>query len=651
MNLLPKTSEEFATKEYWNKFFQKRGKSAFDWYGEYPELCGVLSKYIKTIDQILMVGCGNSKLSVDMFDVGYKSITNIDISEVVIEQMKKTYRDRGDCKWITMDATSMSFDNDSYSVVLDKGTLDAMMSEESESINEMVEKYFSEVTRVLKTMGRYVCVSLLQEHIIKSLLDFFPKNNFLFRVVRCLEAESKTSTTNEDGSSMPVFLIVATKLMKLPNVILEISHDGEAIERLQDANVLTNSILTTQRASMIRNGLIRKSNFDDEINFDLYRPNENIPRFSLFILDQKMSAKGGDYAAFICPQGRECEWLFASKQGRRKLLESAQHSRLAIVTMHRDQTYTSLDDVKLELNETVKSFAPRNLKDSSKIPFLSLGSDVGTRKIICRGRSGLSGEFVVEDVTLDTGKTFRRLIFLSNQNVIQSEAMLRNVKKKNVIDFSFLSCQHHAYMILGMQTVPSKHKHLVIGLGGGGLINFIYHHLKDFNTTVVEIDPEIVNIAKEHFGVVEDKSRMEIVVDDGLDYLKKMSEDKKLFQSILFDVDSKDQSFGISCPPKEFLEIEILEIVKILLPSNGIFILNLLCRDQDSREQAIVKLKKMFSSVYSYKLEEDVNEIFYCFKENPPKIEETFKQSGKKLNTIKKETIDISNLMKNFKLI
>lgn len=31
MNLLPKSSEEFATKEYWNKFFAKRGKSAFDW--------------------------------------------------------------------------------------------------------------------------------------------------------------------------------------------------------------------------------------------------------------------------------------------------------------------------------------------------------------------------------------------------------------------------------------------------------------------------------------------------------------------------------------------------------------------------------------------------------------------------------------------
>lgn len=34
MNLLPVTSNEFATKEYWNKFFEKRGKLSFDWYGE-----------------------------------------------------------------------------------------------------------------------------------------------------------------------------------------------------------------------------------------------------------------------------------------------------------------------------------------------------------------------------------------------------------------------------------------------------------------------------------------------------------------------------------------------------------------------------------------------------------------------------------------
>lgn len=598
---------------------------------------------------MFQVGCGNSKLSVDMYDVGYKNMTNIDISEVVINQMAKTYRDRESCKWIQMDATLMSFENESFSVVLDKGTLDAMMSEESDTLNTMIKKYFSEINRVLKTMGRYVCVSLLQEHIIKSLLDFFPSNNFLFRVVRCLEAEGKTSSTNEDGSSMPVFLIVATKFSKLPTKMLEISHDGETVERLMDDSAITNSILTIQRAAMIRNGLIRKSNCEDEINFELFRPNEKTPRFSLFILDQNESSKAGSYAAFICPQGRETEWLFATKQGRRKLLESAQHSRLAIVTMHRNQTYNSLDDVKLELNETVKSFAPLGLKDAAKIPFLSLGSDVGSRIIVHKGTSELSGEFLIEDVTVDNLNTYRRLIFLNNQSVIQSEALMKQAKKKSFVDFSYLSCQHHIFMIIGLQA--TKLKNLVIGLGGGGLVNYIYHYLKNLNTTVIEIDPEIVKVAKDYFGLIEDQNRLQVVIDDGLKFLEEKSAENQLkFQSVLFDVDSKDQSLGISCPPKEFLELKILEAVKSLLSPDGVFILNFVCRDNNSRNQTVDTLKTCFSSVFSYKLDEDVNEIFYCFKKTVTNFQEIFSKSGKNLNAIKKDMVDLNDLIEKLKL-
>lgn len=590
-----------------------------------------------------------------MYDVGYTNLTNIDISEVVIKQMSKTFRDRVSCKWIQMDATAMTFENESQTVVLDKGTLDAMMSEESDALNEMVQKYFSEITRVLKTMGRYVCISLLQEHIVKSLLNYFPANNFLFRVVRCLEAEQKTSSSNDDGSSMPVFLIVATKFSKLPCKVLEISHDGEAIERLKDEDSLTSAVLTVQRAAMIRNGLIRRSNYEDEINFDLFRPNEKTPRYSLFILDQKSSSKAVNYAAFICPQGRETDWLFATKQGRRKLLEQAQHARLAIVTMHRGQTYSSLDDVKLELNETVKSFAPKGLKDAAKIPFLSLGSDVGVRTVVHKGTSEMSGEFVIEDVTGDDKKTYRRLIFLSNQSVIQSEALMKQAKKKTLVDFSFLSCQHHVYMILGMQAVkPSNSesvKNLVVGLGGGGLVNYIYHYLKEINVSVLEIDPAIVKVAKEYFGLVEDQKRLEVVIEDGLKYLKeKSAEDKLRFQSILFDVDSKDQSLGISCPPTAFLDVETLEAVKTLLAFDGVFILNFVCRDNSSRNQTLATLKQIFPSVLSYKLDEDVNEIFYCFKQKIADFQDRFSRSGKKLNVIKRDLVDLEDLIEKLKL-
>ena len=56
-------------------------------YGEYPELCGVLHKYIRPKDRLLVVGCGNSVISENLYDVGYHGIVNIDISDVVIRQM------------------------------------------------------------------------------------------------------------------------------------------------------------------------------------------------------------------------------------------------------------------------------------------------------------------------------------------------------------------------------------------------------------------------------------------------------------------------------------------------------------------------------------------------------------------------------------
>jgi hypothetical protein len=52
MNLLPKSSKEFGSADYWEKFFQQRGKTAFEWYGTYLELCEVLHKYIKPKEKV-----------------------------------------------------------------------------------------------------------------------------------------------------------------------------------------------------------------------------------------------------------------------------------------------------------------------------------------------------------------------------------------------------------------------------------------------------------------------------------------------------------------------------------------------------------------------------------------------------------------------
>ena len=72
-------------------------------YGSYARLCGILSKYIKTTDNLLVIGCGNSDLSTELYDVGYHNIINIDISATVIKQMVLKNSSRINMQFLQMD--------------------------------------------------------------------------------------------------------------------------------------------------------------------------------------------------------------------------------------------------------------------------------------------------------------------------------------------------------------------------------------------------------------------------------------------------------------------------------------------------------------------------------------------------------------------
>uniref|UniRef100_A0AAG5D7L7 eEF1A lysine and N-terminal methyltransferase homolog n=1 Tax=Anopheles atroparvus TaxID=41427 RepID=A0AAG5D7L7_ANOAO len=635
MNLLPKSTADFGSTEYWNSFFRKRGKQAFEWYGEYPQLCGQLHKYIKPKDEILVVGCGNSKLSVDLYDVGFKKITNIDISPVVIKQMQEANRtQRPEMTWCQMDATAMSLPDESFSVVLDKGTLDALFTDQSEEVVGTVRKYLLEIGRVLRSGGRYVCISLLQEHILREVVEYFPTHHFMLRIVRCPDAGGRD--TNEpaatDGSSLVVFAIVATKFKNLPMRVLELCMAGDQMERVQQPAELIAAVASAQKAAMVCNGLARGSIAGmAEVSIDLFHPNDKqTPRYTIHVLDQTAKRGSGKYAAFIVPQGRETEWLFATPQGRRKLQSSANFDRLAVVTLHRGHVYNDLEAVKTELAESVKSLAPSGLQGAA-IPYLSIGAEVGRRETIHTGRSEHSGEYVVEEIVGDNGRAFRRLIFLANQSVVQSEAALKMARVRGsraaqkVIDPGYLACQHHLYMTVGVQlaaklakaqktdqqTATTSSTVAVIGLGGGGLCTFIRECLKSSTITAVEIDPEIERIAVKYFGLTLD-SRLRVVIDDGIRFLAEEATRGTHCSAILFDVDSKDPSVGMSCPPAAFVERHVLANVRQLVGNEGLFVLNLVCRNDTLRETTVASLRQSFKYVLSYKLEEDVNEVFYC---------------------------------------
>ena len=97
-----------------------------------------------------MVGCGNSELSEQLYDVGYQHLTNIDISETVVNHMSQRNAERRPgLTFQQVDATQTPYKDGSYQAALDKGTLDAMASEEEGALaRNMLTEVINQLAKI-----------------------------------------------------------------------------------------------------------------------------------------------------------------------------------------------------------------------------------------------------------------------------------------------------------------------------------------------------------------------------------------------------------------------------------------------------------------------------------------------------------------------
>lgn len=75
------------------------------------------------------------------------------------------------------------FESESFSVVIDRGVLDAVQKGKSTSqrTDSNIIEYFKEVNRLLKVGGRYLCFTVATVEILDKLLDYF-SSGWFFRV-------------------------------------------------------------------------------------------------------------------------------------------------------------------------------------------------------------------------------------------------------------------------------------------------------------------------------------------------------------------------------------------------------------------------------------------------------------------------------------
>ncbi|KAH1050688.1 hypothetical protein GLYMA_08G111100v4 [Glycine max] len=534
------TLGDFTSKENWDNFFTLRGDS-FEWYAEWPHLRDPLLSLLKTIPlplplQLLVPGCGNSRLSEHLYDAGHTAITNIDFSKVVIgDMLRRNVRDRPLMRWRVMDMTVMQFEDESFGAVIDKGGLDALM--EPELGPKLGNQYLSEVKRVLKPGGKFVCLTLAESHVLNLL---FSK----FRLGWKMSVDAIPLKSSGKPSLQTFMVVVEKELSTLVHQITSLLHNSslhsnsKQVSGLHEA--LQNENQIREKYSSGSDILYSVEDLQEELTklsqgrrLQLTLGGQGYSTFSYraVILDAEEQADPFTYhcGVFIVPKTRAREWLFYSEEGQWMVVRSSKAARLIMVYLDASHSDTSMEEIQKDLSPLVTQLAPAENGNGAKIPFMMASEGIKERNIIHKVTSSLTGSIIVEDVIYENVDSevscifpsgelmFRRLVFERAANLVQSEALLKDEqlptklvsetgKKKNnassksrksgswrdsvgassqlTVYHGYVASSYHTGIISGFMLISSHMenvassgkmvKAVIIGLGAGLLPMFLH---------------------------------------------------------------------------------------------------------------------------------------------------------------------------------
>ena len=312
-----------------------------------------------------------------------------------------------------------------------------------------------------------------------------------------------------------------------------------------------------------------------------------------------------------------------------------------------------------ELNPIVLSLKLKSASSEETIPYMAINTE-SDWDTIDSGHSE-SGDYIIEEsFDEDLPNTvLRRLIFLQNQNFIQTEVRLvmkknnstgptkaTKGKKKSAkkttktapgeeefdFDYTYLDA-HHCAALASLAMLPdvvqSGHKvanphtssapvsvgqgpsALLVGLGGGALPMCLQRYLPNLHLYMCDLDSSLETVAKEHFGF-KCNARSTAFVADGIEVIEKVfnrlnnvsdsagAVPETLLGAgqldVLFlDADSKDTTLGISAPPAAFLTLRTLLQMYAILKPGGAVYFNVVARSKTQLAQVVAKLATIFN--------------------------------------------------------
>lgn len=158
---------------------------------------------------------------------------------------------------------------------------------------------------------------------------------------------------------------------------------------------------------------------------------------------------------------------------------------------------------------------------------------------------------------------------------------------------------------------PHAHDIVVLGLGGGSIPKYIHHFFEEDRTRVLEINPEVIKVARSHFYLPDDDARLHVLEGDGREYLHNNPETT---QVLMLD------AFGSTGLPSELSSQEFFDICANALQADGMALFNLWGSDKNF-DIYLQRIEQSFNNrVWMMPTGRPGNIVVFAFKQKPAEL-------------------------------
>lgn len=196
----------------------------------------------------------------------------------------------------------------------------------------------------------------------------------------------------------------------------------------------------------------------------------------------------------------------------------------------------------------------------------------------------------------------------------------RNQSCMNETDRRRLVFSYTRMMLASLLLNPDPERILMAGLGGGSLVAALNELLPDAALDVVEIDPAVVQAAREFFDF-RPRGRTRVVVRDARVFIKRALREGQRYDIVMLD------AYGGDYIPEHLMTVEFLEEVGELLAPGGVLVANTFAHSRLYDHESVT-YRAAFGHFYNLKRFDSENRIILAMNEPLPPREVTLRNAN-----------------------